>query len=459
MQTHYKILIVDDEECMRQLVRDALRREGFTPFEASNIHEAIGQLGKEQFDLLITDLNMPKGDGLELISHIKKQSPLTQIIVITAFPEKRKLKQINELGVSAFLIKPFSVKQLRFSVFGALDERQAAHESVTISKAVEDNSDYGLIGVSKYMKQLRTEIQLMASGDFPVLIQGESGTGKEIIAHAIHDRSYRREEKLVAINCAAIPHHIEESEFFGHAKGAFTGAQTKKVGILESADRSTIFLDEIGELSLAVQAKLLRVLDTGEFTSVGEVSPRKVDIRIVSATNRNLEEMVKQGTFRNDLFYRLRGAGIKTRPLAQHTEDIPYLIYHFTSLLGIKKEVTADALDLLVNFDWKGNIRELKHTVDLIASISKDQERINSAVVKSAMKIDDASGTSVSYVAAKESFEREFFVTALQKHHGNVSRAAKDVGLHRPNLLRKLKELGLSPDDFRKKDKAKEQSE
>ncbi|MBD3344743.1 MAG: response regulator [Chitinivibrionales bacterium] len=449
MQNSAKILVVDDELAMREIIQNTLNKEGFALEITDNVPEAQLYIEKSDFDLLLTDLNMPGVNGIELVRFIKEKSPSTSVIVITAFPDNEKVKEMQELEVDSFIIKPFSLRQLRYSVYGALEKRRTVETNQEIGLTVDSNNDLGLIGVSPYIKKLRTEILLMAAGDFPVLVQGESGTGKEIIAHAIHNNSSRGNERIITINCGAIPHHLEESEFFGYAKGAFTGAHSSKQGILESANKSTVFLDEIGELSLSVQAKFLRVLDIGEYVRVGDVSPRKVDIRIVSATNRNLEDMVEEGTFRRDLYYRLKGAGIGTLSLPHHKEDIPYLVRYFLKKYHSGKEITPDAMALLYENKWPGNIRELKHTVNLLCARGRDQKRINSSVVKSVLHIEETKEQSLPYTQAKSEFEKKYFTQMLQKHEGNVSHVAREVGMHRPNLLRKLKELEISPDTFR----------
>ncbi|MBD3320220.1 MAG: response regulator [Chitinivibrionales bacterium] len=449
MQRNTRVLVVDDELSMREIIQSALDKEGFQLSTAGDVPNACCMAEKEEYDLVLTDLNMPGSNGIELVRFIKEKSLTTSIIVITAFPDNEKVRQLQELEIDSFIIKPFSLKQLRYSVFGALEKRKTLARNREMGTVAESNSDLGLVGVSPYIKKLRTEILLMAAGDFPVCIQGESGTGKEIIAHAIHNNSGRRNETMITINCGAIPHHLEESEFFGYVKGAFTGAHSSKQGVLESANDSTVFLDEIGELSLSVQAKLLRVLDVGEFVRVGDVSPRNVDIRIVSATNRNLENMVDDGGFRKDLFYRLKGAVIGTLPLAKHREDIPYLVRHFLNTYHHGKHITPDAMSFLSNYKWPGNIRELKHMVNLICTKGRDQKRINSSTVKSVLKLEKTTGGNLPYAAARTEFEKKYFTTMLEKHEGNVSHVAREVGMHRPNLIRKLKELEISPDNFR----------
>jgi len=446
-----RILVVDDEEVMRDVITSALEKEGFTCVPAPGVTEACASAEKHRFDLVITDLNMPGRNGIELVKHMRQHYPATGVLVVTAFPDRDRVRIMEELEVDNLIVKPFTMGQLRFTVLGALEKQRAGGHG-TSADTVESNgcgSEYGLVGTSTYIRRLRNEIRLMASGDFPVLVTGASGTGKEIVAHAIHENSARRFHPMIAINCAAIPRHLEESEFFGYVKGAFTGAHSTKLGILESADRSTLFLDEIGELSLEVQAKLLRVLDSGEYVRVGETTHRKVDIRVMSATNRTLEEMVGQGTFRKDLYYRLKGASVTTAPLGEHKDDIPQLVHHFIGIHNARKDITADAMGSLINYSWPGNIRELRHTVDLLCNASKGLKRINSATVRSVLRLPDDAGSGVAFSDAKEAFEKTYFTSLLRKHNGNVSAAAREADMHRPNLIRKLKELGVVAEEFR----------
>ena len=443
------VLVVDDEESMLELVCEALTVEKCTMQTAQTLAAAKTLIGEGHFDVCVTDIMLPDGKGSELINHLRVHSPATSIIAMTGFPDATLAKSLEELEVVTFLIKPFSMQQLRFSLTGAIQRSRTLADNTTIAVANEYDTDLGLIGTSPYFQHLRTQVRVMASGDFPVLIQGESGTGKEIIAHAVHNLSFRKTHTIITINCAAIPHHLEEAEFFGYAKGAFTGATSSKTGIIECADKTSLFLDEIGELLFEVQAKLLRVLDKGEFVRVGDTAPRTVDLRIISATNRRLDEMVTQKLFRKDLFYRLNGATMTTSPLTAHREDIPYLAHYFVETLCPGKQITSDAMRLLCNFPWPGNIRELKHAMRLLCTIAKASKRINSAHVLSVLKIEDTATSGIPFALAKDSFEKKYFTDLLNKHNGNVTHAANEAGILRPNFMRKLKDLGVSAQEFK----------
>lgn len=444
-------LVVDDDPAMVDIITAILEMENIRITSAVSVLSARQLLDTSSPDLLVTDLNLPDGDGLEIIEHCRSICSHTAIVVLTGFPDEKRVRDMMALDISTFLVKPFTPQQLKYAVIRAMEERKLKIAADTDdAEDLSGENTLGLIGSSPYLNRLRKTIRIMAEGDFPVLIHGPSGTGKEIIAKAIHQNGNRSSERMVTINCAAIPHHLEESEFFGFAKGAFTDARTSKHGILECADRSTLFLDEIGELSLAVQAKLLRVLDTGEFIRIGEVHPMKVNIRILSATNRNLEEMVATGMFRADLYFRLKGAMIITEPLSFHPEDIPALSRHFIAECDTGKQLTQGALERLQRFRWQGNIRELKNTLQYIVTRSQSSHRITAEMVETVLgTAKENEHTPQPFSKVKEQFERDYFISLLRLHNGNISRVAREAEIHRPNLLRKLKELGISPETYR----------
>jgi two-component system response regulator AtoC len=434
---------------------DALMEDGYNVRVASNCQDAKRLMDQEPADLLITDIKMPGGDGKNLIEYYHRKKQPVSFIVITGHPDEEIVKFTEEYSINSLLVKPFTARQLKYSVLRSFESYKNISTSTEPDET--DEKKLGLVGISPYIKELRKKVQLLSQGNFPVLIQGESGTGKEIIAQALHKCSNRKSLSLFTVNCAAIPYHLEESEFFGYTKGAFTGAHTMKHGIIASADNSSLFLDEIGELSLEIQAKLLRVLDTGEFMRIGESISRKVDIRIISATNRNLEEMVKLGTFRQDLFFRLKGAIINTQPLRDHKEDIPLLINHFISFLvndSFPKQITSDAIAKLVNYTWPGNVRELKHAIEHLAAQCNGLKKVNAVAIDTVIDTDDSKKQfEMSYNDAKENivqnFERDYFTTLLLKFRGNLNQASKSAGMHRPNLIKKIKALSINPDDYR----------
>jgi DNA-binding NtrC family response regulator len=450
----YRILAVDDDPNIREVIHGALIPDGFTPVIVENARQACEQIEMRRFDLLLSDLYLPEEDGTTIIRCFKKKYPQKEIIVITGYPEENHLRIMHELGVNEYLTKPFTLHQLRFSVISALQKVDmcSRHDARVHQSHSDSHNKMGLIGTSPYIKGLREKVLTVAKSDIPVMINGPSGTGKEVIANAVHNFSDRKERKMITVNCAAIPTHLEESEFFGHVKGSFTGATTNKAGIMESADGSTVFLDEVGELSPPVQAKLLRVLDNGQYTRVGEHRARHTDIRIVSATNRNISEMITNGAFRTDLFYRLNGMHLQTKPLHTHRDDIPYLVSHFLSRLAPDTFLTDEALSLLCSYQWPGNVRELKHILHQLAVYADTTGQINRISVEQVLKpqfCEESVSRTPTYTAAKTMFERDYFNAILARHHGNVSKVSREVGLHRPNLLRKLKELNISPQEYR----------
>lgn len=459
------VLLIEDEPSVSGFVAAMLRRSGDYDIEtADSLRLALSAIDRKRWSLLIADLSLPDGDGTTAIERFRKNNPGAGVVVITGYPDEAKVRQLESLEISSFLIKPFDAQQLKYSVIGALEKSRLSARSEVVSAETDRNSDLGLVGVSDYIREQRQRVRELAVGQLPVLVTGPSGTGKEIIARAVHAVSDRSGSPIYAINCAAVPRHLEESEFFGYVKGAFTGANANKDGIIASADGSTLFLDEIGELSLRVQAKLLRVLDSGEYLRIGEVQPRVVDIRVVSATNRDLQTMVAEGTFREDLFFRLRGATVNTQPLVEHLEDLPYIVDHFLrSETGGKlpTQITDDAVSIMRRHRWPGNVRELRLVVNHLRTACAGQKRINGAAVRRVMKIQErtAEESAQPFNVAKEQFETSYFTNLLRECQGNVAQAARLAHLHRPNILRKIKELGISPDDFRVKKTTPEDDE
>jgi DNA-binding NtrC family response regulator len=440
-----RVLVADDEETMREVVVDVLRLEGYH-VEEFDPHEPNHSLLRNPWDVAILDMVMPGTDGFLLREEILRHSPASQFIAITGFPDREKLDRAMELGIFTFLTKPFTAEQIRYAVLGALRMRQFsghAHER-DIQAETEHN---GLIGRSPKMQNVRRQIQLLAPIDIPVLLTGESGTGKEVVARCVHCCSKRSEQAFTAINCAGLSPSLMESELFGHVQGAFTGATKTKHGFFEVSDGGTLFLDEIGDLPLELQSKLLRVLDSGEYSRVGEATTRNVDVRVISATNRDLETMVREGQFRADLYYRLRGAHITLPPLRERREDIPALISHF---LGDEQAaITPDAVRKLSGSEWHGNVRELKMIVRTLQG-TRSGRVITAEMVERLLggMLTTDTGSLMSYAAYKEGVlrnaERDYFEALLIASEGNMSRAAATAGMHRKNLYDKLRQLGIS---------------
>ena len=383
------ILMLNEKE-MQSSVSCALIDQGYAIHTVHDISEARKLLAELPIDLFITGIQLQDGSGLEFIKKIAVDHATLPVIIVTGSPSSEFIKAAENLNVLSFLVKPVTENQIRYSVIGGLERGKIDAMNHVPESIFNGKDDVGLIGASQYIVKLRSHIQKVAWGNFPVLILGPSGTGKDIIANAIHRLSLRTAKHIVAVNCGAIPKNLEEAEFFGYTKGAFTGALFARQGIMATADNSTLFLDEVGELSLGMQAKLLRVLENGEFMRIGETTPRKVDVRIVSASNSNLEDMIACGEFREDLYYRIKGDVITTSSLNEHSEDIPLLVDHF-----MKKEsaplpsglITSEAMSTLANHKWTGNVRELKTTVSLLCHAAIGCKRINPDIIEAVMRI------------------------------------------------------------------------
>ncbi len=453
-----RILVVDDEESMRGLVEEVLLLEGYRVLAAGSVTDARNILSTGSVDAVVTDIRMPDGSGLDVIRHARSRQPSVPVVVITAYPGRDYVGTAEDLGVHSFITKPFTTQQLRYSVLGALQSISPSdRRRLSEGERGSERDTLGLIGVSSHIVALRRGIRSAARAVFPVLIQGASGTGKDLVARAIHRCSERNRSAMVTLNCAAIPEHLQEAELFGHCRGAFTGAITAREGIMAAADNSTLFLDEVAELSPPTQAKLLRVLETGEYVRLGETRPRTADIRVLSATNRDLGAMVESRTFREDLYYRLKGLVLETWPLSAHPEDIPALVRFFLAqhaAPGTVRTITAEALSILVRLPWPGNVRELRHAVELMVHRAAGQKRLNRHVVDETLgPFGSEASDEGGYLAAKgeavHAFEYRYFSRLLTMYEGNISRAAERAQMDRSNLSKKVRSLGLRPEEFR----------
>lgn len=371
-----KILIVDDEKSMRDVLAIMLKRAGYTVTEAGDGEDAIGQIQKDIFDLVITDLKMPKADGLEVLKAVKEHSPGTVVLMITAFASPESAVEAMKRGAFDYLTKPFQVDEAQLIIRNALEQRRLSNENTLLKRELAGQATFSqLIGHSESMQRVFEMIKKVADSRSNVLICGESGTGKELVARAIHYHSSRSQFPFVAVNCSALPETLLESELFGHMKGSFTGAVSNKAGLFEVANGGTIFLDEIGDTTPAMQVKLLRVIQEREFRRVGGTRDVKVDVRIVAATNKELEKAVADGSFREDLFYRLDVIPIHLPPLRMRTGDIPLLAQHFLEKFAKANgkptpTLTQDALRVLIEHEWRGNVRELENLIERAVAFS-----------------------------------------------------------------------------------------
>jgi DNA-binding NtrC family response regulator len=409
MEPQTRILTLNERE-MHGTVSSALLDQGYSVYTASDISEARQLLNNKPVDLFVTGIQLQDGSGLEFVKKNAIDHPTLPVIIVTGFPSTEYIKAAEKLDVLSFLVKPVTENQIRCSVMGGLERLKIDAMNHKPEGIFDGKGDVGLIGTSQYIVNLRDHIKKVAWGNFPVLILGPSGTGKDIIANAIHRLSLRTAKHIVTVNCGAIPKNLEEAEFFGYTTGSFTGALFARQGIMATADNSTLFLDEVGELSLGMQAKLLRVLENGEFMRIGETTPRTVDVRIVSASNSNLEEMIARGEFREDLYYRIKGDVITTFPLNKHSEDIPVLVDHFMrkeSAPRPSRLITSEAMALLANHMWTGNIRELKTTISLLCHAAVGSKQINPDIIEAVMGIQgDRTGWWRAIILKRKKFLR-----------------------------------------------------
>lgn len=368
-QNKGKILVVEDEKSMREVLKILLEGENYDVTSASDGLEGLTYINKDIFDLVITDMKMPKLDGFKLLKKIKEISPETIVIMITAFGTTETAIEAMKLGAYDYINKPFKIDEIRLIITKAIEKKRLREELSLLRKKIKTSySLENIIGKSSKMQELFTIIPKIAQSSSNVLIIGESGSGKELVATALHNLSLRRDKNFVTINCAAFPEGLLESELFGHMKGAFTGAIYNKQGLFEIADSGSLLLDEICEMPINLQAKLLRVIESGKFRRVGGTNDIKVDVRIISATNKKIKEEIEAGRFREDLYYRLNVVPINIPSLRERKEDIPLLIEHFLRKLSdTPKRITPKAMSLLIDYPWRGNVRELENVIERIA--------------------------------------------------------------------------------------------
>ena len=446
-----RVLVVDDEPGIRQSLSGILEDEGFSADAVGSGEECLEVLQRQAYDLVLLDIWLPGLDGLATLERIQEIPPGDRpaVVVISGHGSIETAVRATKLGAFDFLEKPLTIQKVIVVTKNAVHQRRMELE---IRSLRGDYQSPQIIGDSVPMRALRQQLSLMAATNGRVLIYGESGTGKELVAQAIHALSKRAREAFVEVNCAAIPEELIESELFGHRKGSFTGASEDKIGKFQRADGGTIFLDEVGDMSLKTQAKVLRVLEDQRVQPVGEHDSIRVDVRVVAATNKNLEEEIDRGNFREDLFYRLNVIPFYVPPLRERVEDIPVLAEHFltefTQAYGKKpKELTPEACQLLRDYHWPGNVRELKNLMERIV-IMNPQVRIDvrhiplNASRKSGLERLEAFG---SLQDVRESAERDYILRKLEETKGNVTRAAELLGLERSNLYRKMKALGILP--------------
>ena len=433
-----RILIVEDEKSMREVLKILLEGERYEVVSASDGLEGLSYLANDIFDLVITDIKMPKVDGFELLKKTKEISPDTIVIMITAFGTTEAAIEAMKSGAYDYINKPFKIDEIRLIVEKALEKKRLSEEVSLLRKRVKTTYRLeNIIGQSPQMQELFRLIPKVAQSSSNVLIIGESGSGKELVAAALHNLSNRKDRNLVAINCAAFPEGLLESELFGHMRGSFTGAVHNKQGLFEIADSGSLFLDEIGEMPINLQAKLLRVLEHGSFRRVGGTTDIKVDVRVISATNKDVKAEIASGRFREDLYYRLNVVPIHIPPLRERKEDIPLLVEHFLSKISNQpRKISSGAMRMFLGFPWKGNVRELENVIERTALLTEKEEITPADLPNEILgyttdtkEIPELTEAGIDIDAIIGDIEKKYLLKALEKSGGVKKEAAKLLNL------------------------------
>jgi len=456
-----KVLVVDDELSVRESIRMILKERAVAVLTGS-AENALEHLAKDRFDVVLLDILMPGMDGLEALERIKAMAPNTQVIMVTATKTVKTAVTAMKLGACDYVTKPFDVDEMQLTIDRAAQTAALMQEVESLRDEIGRRYSFdNIIGRSQRMQAVLKTVSMVAPLKTTVLITGESGTGKEVIAKAIHFNSPRANKPLVTINCAAIPDNLLESELFGHERGAFTDAYTKKLGQFEHANRGTIFLDEVGEMNPATQAKILRVLEEGAFIRVGGAHPITVDVRVIAATNRDLDVAIRDGRFRSDLYYRLNVVSIHLPPVRERRDDLPALIKHFLALKAKEtglpaKTFTNDALDLLMQYAWPGNVRELENVIERAMVLSHEttmapEDLPQYITTSSNGKAHPAQRSvlrgEIHLAEAVDEFEEELIRAALVQAEYNQTRAAEILGTTRRILKYKMDKLGITVEE------------
>jgi DNA-binding NtrC family response regulator len=444
------ILIIDDEEAIRDSCSMVLSKEGYSVLTSMEGIQGLKLFKQNEIHVVLLDLRLPGMQGHEILTRLKDESPETPVIIITGFASIESAVDTIKRGAFDYLAKPFSPEELRVIVKKALESRALYSQSIALSEAYQENQEFGMVrGDSPSMTKVMDIVKRVSATESTVLITGESGTGKELLATEIHNHSFRRNAPFVVVDCGALVETLFESELFGHVKGSFTGAHETKHGRFEVADGGTIFLDEIGNISLNIQAKLLRAIQEREITRIGSTEPIKVDVRIIAATNEDLAECVKAGKFREDLFYRLSVVPLHIPPLRERKEDIPLLLDHFIAKYNIKArksvaQFSPAAKKALLEYEWPGNIRELENTIErAVVLTAHDQIELEDLIYHGiGSTISFLQPTGGKYKTLEE-VEQEYIRVVLQSQHGNRSQTAKILGIDRKTLFSKIKKYNL----------------
>jgi two-component system, NtrC family, nitrogen regulation response regulator NtrX len=445
-----KVLIIDDEEAIRSSLKMILEYEGYECVLAANGEAGLKIAERESPDLVFLDIKMPQMDGMEVLKRLKAGEGSPPVVMISGHADIATAFEASKLGAFDFLEKPLESERVLVVTRNALGQKTLERENRRLKLAFEDK--YRMVGKSGALEKVGEAIKRAAPTNATVLLMGESGVGKELVARAIHRNSLRKDEAFVQVNCAAIPEELIESELFGHEKGSFTGATEKQIGKFELADKGTIFLDEVGDMSQRTQAKVLRVLQGGEVERIGSQKTIHVDVRVIAATNKNLEEEIEKGEFREDLYFRLSVIPVRVPPLRERTEDIPVLVQHFVAEFSAAnnfrpRTISPAAMDVLKRHAWRGNVRELRNTVERLMIMVEGETIEPEDLAEVLRKPGGASGppeAAGSLRDFKESAERTFLVQKLRDNEWNISATANAIGTPRSNLYKKLEQYGIS---------------
>ena len=448
-----RILVIDDEVAIRDSLKMILEYDGYECLPASGGEEGLTRVDADGPDVVFLDVKMPGLDGLDVLRRIREIDERLPVVMISGHGTVSTAVEATKLGAFDFLEKPLSTDRVKVTIRNALDQRRLQDENRRWRRAADVRHE--MVGASPALTAVTEAIRRAAPVRSSVLIQGESGVGKELVARAIHRNSPRARERFVQVNCAAIPDDLIESELFGHERGSFTGATEKQIGKFEQADRGTIFLDEVGDMSLKTQAKVLRVLQEGEVERLGSSGTMKVDVRVIAATNKQLEQAIDDGAFREDLFFRLSVIPMEVPPLRERAEDIPDLVRHFVGLFAREnnfkpRRFADDALELMARQRWRGNIRELRNTVERVMVMTSGQP-IGVDDVRGVLRVDARAGAPDNVASAsrtlreyKEVSERAFLVGKLREFGWNISKTAEEIDTPRSNLYKKLEQYRIS---------------
>jgi two-component system nitrogen regulation response regulator NtrX len=448
------ILIVDDEQSIRESLTGILQDEGFSPTSAESGEAALNKLDDDEFDLILLDIWMPGMDGMATLTRIRENHPDQMVVMMSGHGTIETAVKATKLGAYDFIEKPLSLEKVLLCIQNAAKIGKLVEENRELKAQI--GKEHEMIGQSKPIKELKKQIKIAAPTSGWILITGENGTGKELVARAIHYNSKRNNKPFVEVNCAAIPEELIESELFGHEKGSFTGATTQRRGKFDQADQGTLFLDEIGDMSLKTQAKVLRILQERKFERVGGNKTIEVDVRVIAATNKNLEKEIAEGNFREDLYYRLNVIPFHVPPLRDRKADIPHLANHFLEYFCSQesretKVLNEESIHAIKSYSWPGNVRELKNLIERLAimtpgkTITRDQlpqSICDNRTVKSRAQ-GPASMSAGTFRTAKEGFEKEFLIQKLEENDWNISRTAESIEIERSNLHRKIKAYGI----------------